>query len=206
VRVIGETEWQTAVAELAAGGVVAVPTDTVYGLAARLTKSGVESLFSLKARSSELALPVLVGSIDQARSVAASWPASADRLAKAFWPGALTLVVPAPPAVGALVGGTGDSVGLRWPDHALLDALCAALGPLALTSANRHGAPAATTVDEVVASFGLGEGPALAIDGGACDGVPSTVVDCMAAPVRPLRDGAIGWGEIAAVAAGRAPR
>jgi L-threonylcarbamoyladenylate synthase len=205
VRVIGEREWQAAVAELAAGGVVAVPTDTVYGLAACLTSVGVESLFSLKARSSELALPVLVGSIDQARAVAASWPACADRLARVFWPGALTVVVPAPPAVGSLVGGSGDSVGLRRPDCAVLDLLCAALGPLALTSANRHGAPAATTIDEVVASFELGAGPVLAIDGGRCDGVPSTVVDCTAEPVRRLRDGAVRWGDIAAVAAGRAP-
>jgi len=202
VRVIGGDQLAIAVAALGAGEVVAVPTDTVYGLAVRLTADGVASLFALKGRPAELALPVLVGSIDQAAGIAAAWPASADALARRFWPGALTLVVPAPPAVGALVGGSGDSVGVRWPRHRMLDGLFAALGPLAVTSANRHGAPPATTIDELVAAFGSGGGPALALDGGRCDGAPSTVVDCTVDPARSLRDGGVPWSEIDVVLSG----
>jgi L-threonylcarbamoyladenylate synthase len=199
VRVIGEDELAVAVAALQAGAVVAVPTDTVYGLAVLLTRGGVESLFALKGRPAELALPVIVGSIEQARTVASAWPEDGEVLAEQFWPGALTLVVPAPRAIASLVGAADDSVGLRWPDHRVLNALSAALGPLAVTSANRHGAPPATSVDELVASFASHAGPALAVDGGRCGGVASTVVDCTADPVRCLRDGGVPWDDVLAV-------
>jgi len=201
MRVIGEDELATAIAALEAGDVVAVPTDTVYGLAARLTPDGVESVFALKGRPSELALPVLVASVEQAVAVASAWPSTADALARCFWPGALTLIVPAPHGIGSLVGGPGDSVGLRWPRHGVLNALCAALGPLAVTSANRHGAPPATSADELVRFFGA-NGPAIVIDGGCCDGVPSTVADCTADPVRCVRDGGVSWADIDAVLCG----
>ena len=199
MRVISEDELGLAVAALEAGEVIAVPTDTVYGLAACLTPAGVGSLFALKGRPAEVALPVIIGSIDQARTVASAWPESAETLAGRFWPGALTLVVPAPPAVALLVGGAGDSVGLRWPGHRVLNALCAALGPLAVTSANRHGAPSATSVDELVGSFASPPAPALAVDGGRCGGAASTVVDCTTRPVRCLRDGGVPWADVLAV-------
>jgi L-threonylcarbamoyladenylate synthase len=202
VRVIGEDELALAVAALEAGAVIAVPTDTVYGLAARLTPGGVDSLFALKGRPAELALPVIVGSIAQARTVASAWPDAAEVLAEHFWPGALTLVVPAPPAVASLVGGDGDSVGLRWPGHRVLNALCAALGPLAVTSANRHGAPPATSVEDLIASFASPPAPALAVDGGRCGGAPSTVVDCSTEPVRCLRDGGVPWADVGVVLSG----
>jgi len=202
VQVITADELAAAIAALESGLVVAVPTDTVYGLAARLSTEGVAALFSLKARSTERAVPVIVGSLEQARAVAADWPESADRLARHFWPGALTLVVPASAVIGGLVGGPGDTVGVRWPRHGVLGALCAALGPLAVTSANRHGAPPATTIDELVAAFGSGGGPALALDGGRCDGAPSTVVDCTVDPARSLRDGGVPWSEIDVVLSG----
>jgi tRNA threonylcarbamoyl adenosine modification protein (Sua5/YciO/YrdC/YwlC family) len=197
VRVIGEGDLALAVSALEAGEVVAVPTDTVYGLAVLLSPAGVESVCAMKGRPVDLALPVVVGSIEQASDVAAAWPSSADALARRFWPGALTLVVAAPPALGALVGGPGDSVGLRWPRHGVLNELCAALGPLAVSSANRHGAPPATDVEDVVRFFGA-DGPAVAVDGGRCDGVPSTVADCTVEPVRRLRDGGVPWGAIEA--------
>jgi L-threonylcarbamoyladenylate synthase len=199
VRVIGEEELAPAVAALEAGAVIAVPTDTVYGLAARLSPAGAESLFALKGRPAELALPVIVGSIEGARAVASAWPAEAEALALRFWPGALTLVVPAPRAIASLVGGTRDSVGLRWPGHPVLNALCAALGPLAVTSANRHGAPPATSVDELVASFAAPPAPALAVDGGYCGGTASTVVDCTVHPARCLREGGVSWDDVQAV-------
>jgi L-threonylcarbamoyladenylate synthase len=201
VRVIGAGDLTLAVSALEAGDVVAVPTDTVYGLAVRLSPAGVESVYAMKGRPVDLALPVVVGSIEQASGLAAAWPSNADALAKRFWPGALTLVVAAPAALGALVGGPGDSVGLRWPRHGVLNELCAALGPLAVTSANRHGVPPATEVQDVVRSFGA-DGPAVVVDGGLCDGVPSTVADCTAEPVRRLRDGGVPWGEIVAELSG----
>lgn len=201
MRVIGERDLALAISALEAGEVVAVPTDTVYGLAVRLSPAGVESVCAMKGRPGDLALPVIVGSIEQAGALAAAWPSSADALARRFWPGALTLVVAAPPAVGALVGGPGDSVGLRWPRHGVLNELCAALGPLAVTSANHHGAPPATDVNDVVRSFGV-DGPAVAVDGGRCDGVVSTVADCTAEPVRRLRDGGVPWGAIEAELSG----
>lgn len=201
MRVIGEGDLALAISALEAGDVVAVPTDTVYGLAVLLSLAGVESVYAMKGRPADLALPVIVGSIEQATDLAAAWPPSADALARRFWPGALTLVVAAPPALGALVGGPGDSVGLRWPRHGVLNELCAALGPLAVTSANRHGAPPAIEVADVVRSFGS-DGPAVAVDGGRCDGVPSTVADCTAEPVRRLRNGGVPWGAIEAELSG----
>jgi len=204
VRVIGEGDLTLVISALEAGEVVALPTDTVYGLAARLTPAGTESLCAMKGRPADLALPVIVGSMEQATELAAAWPPSADALARRFWPGALTLVVPAPPALGALVGGPGDSVGLRWPRHGVLNRLCAALGPLAVTSANRHGAPPAMDVEDLLRSFAAG-GPTVAVDGGRSDGVPSTVADCTAEPVRRLRDGAVSWDDVEAELAGGGP-
>ncbi len=107
-------------------------------------------------------------------------------------------MVPAPRAIASLVGSAGDSVGLRWPRHGVLNALCAALGPLAVTSANHHGAPPATSVAQLIAAFALQAGPALAVDGGRCRGAPSTVVDCTADPVRCLRDGGVPWADVLA--------
>jgi L-threonylcarbamoyladenylate synthase len=144
---------------------------------------------------------VLVRDVDQAREVAADWPDAAAALAARWWPGPLTLVVPAPPAVGALVGGDGHTAGLRCPDHALVRSLCAAAGPLAVTSANRHGEPPCRTADEVSAAIDH-DAVVLVVDGGTCDGVPSTVVDCTVSPVRCLRPGAVPWEEIVQVESG----
>jgi L-threonylcarbamoyladenylate synthase len=180
------------------GLVVGVPTDTVYGLAARIDRpSGVGSIFRAKGRPSGLALPVLVGRSRQARTVAGSWPRSASMLAARFWPGALTVVVPVDPALGRHLGGDGKSVGLRLPRQKLLQALCRRAGPLATTSANVHGTPPCTTAEEVRRTFGIRE-VALVIDGGTCDGAPSTVVDCTVAPPACLREGAIPWSWIEA--------
>ena len=184
---------EEAAAALAAGLVVAIPTDTVYGLAARIDRpEGMAAIFAAKDRPPGLALPVLVGRWHQARQVASSWPRSASMLAARFWPGALTVVVPVDPALGAHLGGNGTSVGLRRPRQKFVQALCRRAGPLATTSANRHGAPPCTTAAEVCAAFGDG-GVALVVDGGTCDGQPSTVVDCTVSPPACLREGAIAW-------------
>jgi L-threonylcarbamoyladenylate synthase len=187
------------VERLGDGLVVALPTDTVYGLAARLEAGAVDRVFAAKGRPSDLALPVLIGGLDQVALLAPSFDGPARALAEGFWPGALTLVVRARKAVGALVGGTGATVGIRWPDHPLVEELCLALGPLVVTSANRHGEPPCASGPEVCSRFGDDE-VALVVDGHA-GGRPSTVVDCSRRRPRCLREGAIGWEDIDAALA-----
>lgn len=180
------------------GKVVAIPTDTVYGLGARLDRpAAIAGIFAAKDRPPGLALPVLVGRWRQAKDVAARWPRSASMLGSRFWPGALTLVVPVDPSLGALLGGDGKSVGLRHPDHRFVRTLCRRVGPLAVTSANRHGAPPCTTAAGVRDAFSAVD-VGLVVDGGTCDGVPSTVVDCTATPPTCLREGGIAWSWIEA--------
>jgi L-threonylcarbamoyladenylate synthase len=198
--VVAEAMVTEAAAVLARGSVIAVPTDTVYGLAARLDRDeAVAAIFELKGRPDALALPVLVAGTDQAQRLVARWPAAAARLAVRFWPGALTVVVPARPEIGARVGGDGASVGIRNPRNRFVQLLCELAGPLAVTSANRHGAPPCTSAAEVVAAFGPAAG--LVVDGGRCDGLPSTVVDCTGEEPACLREGAIPWSAVTAALA-----
>jgi L-threonylcarbamoyladenylate synthase len=141
----------------------------------------------------------LVGGADQVGVAAGRLDMAARELADRFWPGPLTLVVPR--AVGFTVdlGGPRSArrtVGVRWPAHALVQDLCAEVGPLAVTSANLHGEAPATTAAALEAAFAGRHGLALVLDGGVCDGIPSTVVECRGPASRCLREGAITWGEI----------
>lgn len=191
----------TAERALRAGGVVAIPTDTVYGLAADPTRPGAtEAVFALKARPVGLDLPVLVASLEQADAVAGpdGLPGPARRLAAAFWPGALTIVVPRRAGVAWALGASEHTVGLRLPDHPVPLALCARIGPLATTSANVHGEPPCTDAAAVAAAFGS---PVVVVDGGHCAGAPSTVVSVAGERARCLRPGAVPWEEIEAVLA-----
>lgn len=197
---VGEAAAAEVLEALAAGSVVAIPTDTVYGLAARLDRpDALAAVFELKGRPADLALPVLIGRWGQLDEVAETWPRDASMLAARFWPGPLTVVVPARPAVGPLVGSGGTTVGIRRPKHRLVRSLCRRAGPLAVTSANRHGQPPCRTADEVVRAFDPAAGPgdrpslALVVDGGRCDGAPSTVADCTVSPPVCLRQGAVPW-------------
>lgn len=188
-----------AVETLAAGAVVAVPTDTVYGLAADPSRPGATAtVFALKGRPPGLALPVLVADVDQADTVAG--PEGLGRrgrmLAGAFWPGALTVVVPRRAALGWMLGGDEATVGLRCPASWVARRLCALVGPLATTSANPHGRPPATTAGEVAEAFGA---ELLVVDGGRCAGAPSTVVDITGVEPRLLRAGGVGWPDVLAV-------
>jgi len=193
IPVAGVREVARAAELLAAGEVIGLPTDTVYGVGARLDRPGaVEAIFELKGRPVDVALPVLIGRDADVDSVAAAWPRSAKMLAARYWPGPLTLVVPARPEIGALLGGTGDTVGVRAPKHRFVRNLCRTAGPLAVTSANRHGGEPCTTAEAVTEAFG-GEGLALVVDGGRCDGEPSTVADCTTSPPTLLRQGALPW-------------
>jgi L-threonylcarbamoyladenylate synthase len=188
-----------AVGALRAGEVVAIPTDTVYGLAADPRVPGATSaLFALKGRPPEVALPVLVASVEQALAVAGpdvAQPALA--LVERWWPGGLTVVVPRREGLGWELGGSDQStVGLRLPAHPVPVALAGALGPLAVSSANRHGRPTPATAPEVIEE--LGPGLALALDGGPCRGAASTVVSCIEGTVRVLREGAVPGARILA--------
>jgi L-threonylcarbamoyladenylate synthase len=197
---VGTAELAEAVEALRAGSVVALPTDTVYGLAVDPWQpEAVARLFSLKERPPDVALPVVIGGLEQMGSVTGRLDGPARRLADHYWPGPLTLVVPRAEGFDADLGGppvARRTVGVRWPDHPVIQALCRELGPLALTSANRHGAQPATTALDVKTAF-PGPGHLAAIlDGGVCDGVPSTVVECLGTTTRCLREGAIPWTSI----------
>ncbi len=182
---------EEAVERLRAGVPVAFPTDTVYGVGARaFDPAGIEALYRLKGRPRSKAIPVLVASWDQVRAVAAAVPEAAWRLAERFWPGGLTLVLPARPQVPAVLRAGGSTVAVRWPDHPTPQALARLLGePLAATSANRSGGPNPRTADEVLEQL---PDLALILDGGPCPGgTPSSVLDLTTDPPRLLREGAI---------------
>jgi L-threonylcarbamoyladenylate synthase len=188
---------QRAASALAAGDVVAVPTDTVYGLAVDPTQpEAVARLFALKGRPDDVPLPILVAGPEQVALVAGELEAAAAGLAARFWPGPLTLVVPRRPGFVVDLGGPVDArrmVGVRCPDHPVMVALCELLGPLAVTSANIHGSPPATTAAEVAEAFASSDQPQVVLDGGTCAGTPSTVVECRGPTSRCLREGALPW-------------
>jgi tRNA threonylcarbamoyl adenosine modification protein (Sua5/YciO/YrdC/YwlC family) len=194
-------DFEAAAAALAAGAVVAIPTDTVYGLAVDPTHRGAtEALFLLKDRPASLDLPVLIGSVEQADILAgpAGLSATARRLARVFWPGALTMVVPRRQDLDWDLGAHGDSIGLRLPDNALARALCEEVGALATTSANAHGQAPCTDADAVRRAFGS---TVVVVDGGRCAGAPSTVVSLLGDAPECLREGAVAWADVLAAAA-----
>ncbi len=182
------------------GELVAFPTDTVYGVGAVCwNEAAVARLYIAKLRSLEKAIPILLADPADLLLVADHLPAVGMRLAEAFWPGALTLVVPKAPAVPAEVTAGGDTVAVRIPDHPLTRALIRAAGaPLATTSANLSGGASPVTAQEVQAQL---EGRvALILDGGRCPGgAASTVVDVTGPTPRVLRAGPITEADIRAV-------
>ncbi len=193
-----------AVRILEAGGLVAFPTDTVYGIAvSSRTEGGLARLFAAKERPPDRAIVLLLANVDQAMELGTLGPAG-EALANAFWPGGLTLVVrrrgDAVPALSLAADddpeGVG-TVGLRVPDHPTPRAIAAAVGPLPTTSANRSGQPEARDAREVLDQ--LGAALDLILDGGPSRGArPSTVVDVSGETPRILRDGAISADEIGA--------
>ncbi len=183
---------------LKGGGVVAFPTDTVYGIGAMVFDAGaVARLYAAKGRPPEKAIPVLVGQIEDASKVAARVTPSAKKLAEAFWPGALTLVLPKLSTVPEIVS-TYPTIGVRLPNHAVARALLTLAGPLAVTSANLSGMNSHLHARAVLAD--LKGRIDLLIDGGPCPGgVPSTVLDCTVEPPEILRAGPISIEAIVAV-------
>ena len=179
------------------GGIVAIPTDTLYGLAVSpFNVDAVARVFALKRRRDDRAMPLVAADITQVTERIGPLPAHARRLASHFWPGPLTIVLPAPPTLApAVTGGTG-TVGVRVPAHEVTRALCwACLLPLTATSANISGAAPATDPDDVERT--LGGWIDLLIDAGpAPGGAPSTIVDATGPNVTLVREGAIPWAKI----------
>jgi L-threonylcarbamoyladenylate synthase len=184
-----------ALAVLQNGGLVAFPTDTVYGVGAlAFNGAAVGNIYVAKDRPAEKAIPVLIGHPADLAKVTLEVPDAAARLAARFWPGPLTLVVPKHPNLPDTVSAT-STVGVREPDHSVARALLLAAGPMAVTSANLSAQPSPSTAQEVFAQ--LGGRIALIIDGGKTPGsVPSTVVDCTGKQPQILRAGPISNDEI----------
>ncbi len=190
---------ERAASALIAGQVVAIPTDTVYGLAVHPERPrGTEALFALKGRPLSLGLPVLVSGTEQAEGlVSGGLPEMARRVVERFWPGAVMLVVRRRAGIDWLLGGDATTIGIRCPDDPVARALCERVGPLAATSANVHGEAPFTTAEEIRARFG--DEVALVIDGGRLAGRPSTVVDMTGEQLRCLREGTVSLAELEAV-------
>ena len=181
-----------AVELLRAGEVVALPTETVYGLAANaLDPNAVARIFAIKGRPAHNPIIVHVAGLELAKRYAARWPAVADKLAKAFWPGPLTLVLPRTPEVPDVVTAGGPTVGLRWPSHPFIQAVIRECGfPLAAPSANPSNRVSPTTAAHVRKD--LGGQIRLIVDGGPSQiGIESAVLDISGSPARLLRPGMI---------------
>jgi L-threonylcarbamoyladenylate synthase len=184
-----------AVEVLLSGGLVAFPTDTVYGLGAlAFDRKAVESIYTAKDRPVEKAIPVLIGDLEDLGKVCLEIPETALRLAEHFWPGPLTLVIPKNPELSEAVS-AGTTVGLRIPDHPVALDLLRRAGPMAVTSANLSGQPSPNSAQEVFTQ--LGGRIALILDGGVTPGgIPSTVVDCTSGKPQIIRVGPIPQDEI----------
>ena len=183
---------EQAVAVLGRGGVVAFPTDTVYGVGAHgFIPTAIEKLYAVKGRQHQKAIPLLIARVEDVTAIAVQVPEIAWRLAERFWPGPVTLVLPKAATVLDVLTGGGNSIAARVPAHEVTLKLISALGvPLAATSANLSGQPEAVTAEEV--QVALGGYLELILDGGRCPGgVPSTVVDVTVVPPAILRRGAL---------------
>jgi L-threonylcarbamoyladenylate synthase len=189
------TTITVAIKTLHAGGLVAFPTDTVYGLGANpFDAKTVRRLFEVKGRAIQKAIPILLSGVDDLPRVALQMPTMAKRLASRFWPGPMTLIIWRRKTLPSELGPE-PTVGVRVPDHPLALALLASAGPLAVTSANRADHPSSRTAADVLDDL---EGRVeVVIDGGRTPGgEPSTVVDCTQATPHVLRVGPISEEEV----------
>lgn len=177
------------------GGLVAFPTDTVYGVGAlAFDGKAVESIYAAKDRPIEKAIPILIGDLPDLEKVGMDIPDSARKFAARFWPGPLTILVPKRGDLPEAISAT-ETVGVRVPDHEVARALLRAAGPMAVTSANISGAQSPVTAQEVYEQ--LGGRIALIIDGGRTPGgVPSTLVDCTSPELKILREGPISLKDL----------
>jgi L-threonylcarbamoyladenylate synthase len=193
---------ETIARTLTDGGVVAMVTDTVYGLACDpASADAVDRIYAIKRRPADLELTMLTASIDDIEEDVDLTPA-ARMLAAAFWPGALSIVSGLHRRRLAIPR-SGDTLSVRVPDHALALALLRMTGPLATTSANRHGDPPATTADAVASTLD-GEVDGI-LDGGPSGGLASTIIDCTSTTPRVLREGPIPAAVLLSLLAGFPP-
>lgn len=192
---------RAATADLRRGRLVVMPTDTVYGVAADAFDAGaVAALLQAKGRGPQMPPPVLIPSLETVDGLATQVPAFARRLMKRWWPGPLTVVLRAQPSLRWDLGDTNGTVALRVPDDEVALALLRETGPLAVTSANRTGEPAATEAHE--AARQLGGSVAVYLDAGPSrGGLASTIVDCTRESPEVLREGAVPAAEVHAEAA-----
>jgi len=193
-----------AVTAVLGGELVVLPTDTVYGLGAdAFSPSAVRRLLAAKGRGREMPPPVLVGTVRAATALVEDLGADGQALIDEFWPGGLTIVCRAARTLSWDLGDSKGTVAIRMPEDKVALELLAETGPMAVSSANLSGSPAATTAQQ--AREQLGESVAVYLDGGQCaGGVASTIVDLTGERPRLLRRGAISIGrlrEVAAVAA-----
>lgn len=184
---------------VAGGGLVVVPTDTVYGIGANAQDPhAVRKLLEAKGRGRQMPPPVLVASPDALDALACEVPEEARRLAAAHWPGALTLILRARPDLTWDLGETAGTIALRMPRHAGTCHLIEKTGPLAVSSANLTGCAPATTVDEATRFFG---DSVIYVDGGPTPGMtPSTIIDCAHGAAQAVRLGALSLKQLSASA------
>lgn len=198
------------VRHLRAGGLLAYPTETVYGLGSRPTSSAVQALASLKGRVAGKPFLLLVSSPEMAEAQGLAFTESGRALARAFWPGPLTLVLPGGGGrLPDLLRGPEGGIAVRWTSHPLIVRLVAELGePLTSTSANTPGSAPAPGAAAVLRDFpeAVRSGQLLVLDGGVLGNrPPSTVVDCTGPQPRVIRPGAVSLGELRAGAGMLAP-
>ncbi len=181
-----------------AGKLIVLPTDTVYGIGAdAFQPEAVQALLDAKGRGRDVPPPVLVGDPAVLMALAVDVPEYAERLAEEFWPGALTLILTAQPTLGWDLGETRGTVALRMPDEEVALELLRRTGPLAVSSANRHGKDAALTVLD--AATQLGDSVEVYLDGGTARiGTSSTIIDTTVEPAEIVREGALTREEIVA--------
>lgn len=198
-----EKQIDEAIDVLRNGGVIAMPTDTLYALAAAASDAdAVRRVFEIKGREGRRALPLFVTGVEMAERIGVL-TASATRLAERFWPGQLTIVVEKEPAFESEALAGGDTVALRAPDHEVALAVVRGLdGAVTGTSANLTGGPDPDSADEVRRQ--IGDKVDLILDGGHCEvGIASTIVDCTGEEPRILRDGAVSRDAIAEALSGQ---
>jgi L-threonylcarbamoyladenylate synthase len=197
-EIIPASKIQTALAILQSGGIVAFPTDTVYGLGAlAFNNTAIESIYTAKDRPLEKAIPILISDSVDLEMVAADVTKMAQIFAMRFWPGPLTCVIPKQQTLPSAVSAT-PTVAVRIPNHIAARALLRAVGPMAVTSANISGQASPSTAQEVYEQLN-GRIP-LILDGGKTPGgIPSTLVDCTGESPVILREGPITLAELMAV-------
>lgn len=196
-------DWPAAIeaahSALTGGELVVIPTDTVYGVAADPAVPGaVASLLSAKERSRDMPPPVLVPDRESLSTLAVDIPAAAGQLVDHYWPGALTVICRATPALAWDLGETHGTIAVRMPDHPLTLALLARTGPLAVSSANKSARPAATEITNAVGQ--LGNAVAIYLDAGQMPtGSPSTIVDFTVTPARVVRQGDLTTADLSSL-------